>query len=51
MDIACCLYNFTSAPVYDTYGEESTLFMFEITELETLALTYKHLNGIIEMKN
>lgn len=49
-DLACILYNIVSVPIYDTLGEEATQFVFENTNLETLVLTMKHYQKMVEMK-
>ena len=49
-DTACIMYNFVSVPIYDTLGEEATIFVFENTLMETLCLTANHFDGMIKLK-
>ena len=49
-DASCILYNFVSVPIYDTLGEEATLFAFSNTNMETLCLDLKHLKKMLELK-
>ena len=50
-DMACIMYNIVSVPIYDTLGEEATVFVFENTRMETLCLTANHVEGMIKLKN
>ena len=49
-DFACVMHNIVSVPIYDTLGEEATLFAFENTRMEALCLTTSHLEGMIKFK-
>lgn len=49
-DFACVMYNFVSVPIYDTLGEEATLFAFENTRMSTLCLTSTHMDNMIKFK-
>lgn len=49
-DMSCVLYNIVSVPIYDTLGEEATEFVFENTNLETMVISMKHYEKMIEMK-
>ena len=50
-DIACVLYNIVSVPIYDTLGEEATVFAFSNTNMETLVLSASHIANMCEQKN
>ena len=49
-DFGCVMHNVVSVPIYDTLGEEATLFAFENTRMESLCLTASHLEGMIKFK-
>jgi long-chain acyl-CoA synthetase len=49
-DMASVMFNFVSVPIYDTLGEEATIFVFENTLMETLCLTANHFDGMIKLK-
>ena len=48
-DCANSLYGIVTVPIYDTLGEDATIFMFNQTELTTCALTCTHIKGITEI--
>jgi long-chain acyl-CoA synthetase len=51
-DMACILYNIVSVPIYDTLGEEATIFAFSNTGMETLCLTACHVEKMcLEKRN
>ena len=47
---ACIMHGIVSAPVYDTHGEQSALFPFENTGIETLCLTVSKLEKVMNLK-
>ena len=49
-DMASVMFNVVSVPIYDTLGEEATIFVFENTQMESLCLTMNHLDGMLKMK-
>jgi long-chain acyl-CoA synthetase len=49
-DVACTMYGVTVVPIYDTLGEEATLFAFNQTKMETCALTANHVGPILKLK-
>ena len=49
-DFGCVMHNVVSVPIYDTLGEEATLFAFENTGMESLCLTVSHLENMIKFK-
>lgn len=49
-DVACTMYGITLVPIYDTLGEEATLFAFNQTKMETCAVTANHVNPILKLK-
>lgn len=50
LDLACIFYAFTIVPIYDTLGEEATLFAFDQTKMSTCFLTFNHLSNILKLK-
>ena len=48
-DTACSLFNYCSVPIYDTFGEEATEFIFKQTEIETCFLSLSHLKGMADL--
>ncbi len=50
-DIACPLYKITTIPIYDTLGEEATLFAFNQTKMSTCIVTANHVEKILKNKN
>ena len=49
-DIGCCIQNVTVVPIYDTLGEEATLFAFNQTKMSVCALTANHADGILKQR-
>ena len=49
-DMSCIMFNMVSVPIYDTLGEEATIFVFENTLMETLCLTANHVEGMLKLK-
>jgi long-chain acyl-CoA synthetase len=49
-DMASVMFNKVSVPIYDTLGEEATIYVFENTRMETLCLTANHLPGMLKLK-
>lgn len=49
-DFGCIMHNIVSVPIYDTLGEEATIFAFENTLMETLCLTVSHFENMIKFK-
>lgn len=49
-DFSCIMHNMVSVPIYDTLGEEATIFAFENTRMSTLCLTNVHLENMIKFK-
>lgn len=47
-DTACIFYGITVVPIYDTLGEEATLFAFRQTEMQTCAVSAIHGENIIK---
>ena len=50
-DFGCIMHNIVSVPIYDTLGEEATIFAFENTRMEALCLTVSHLDNMIKFKS
>ena len=50
LDLACIFYGFTIVPIYDTLGEEATLFAFDQTKMSTCFLTFNHVSNILKLK-
>jgi long-chain acyl-CoA synthetase len=46
-DIACAIYGITTVPIYDTLGEEATLFAFSQTKMTTCIVTTNHVEKIL----
>lgn len=50
-ELACILYKFVSVPIYDTLGEEATVFAFSNTNMDLLCLTSNHFENMVKMKS
>jgi long-chain acyl-CoA synthetase len=50
-DFGCVMHNIVSVPIYDTLGEEATIFAFENTRMESLCLTANHLDNMVKFKS
>jgi len=46
-DLACAIYGITIVPIYDTLGEEATLFAFNQTKMATCIVTANHVDKIL----
>ena len=51
LDLSCIFYGFTIVPIYDTLGEEATLFAFNQTRMSTCFLTANHVPNILKLKS
>lgn len=49
-DIACAIYGITTVPIYDTLGEEATLFAFNQTKMTSCIVTANHVEKILTNK-
>lgn len=49
-ETACTMYGITSVPIYDTLGEEATLFAFTQTKMQVCAITSGHLASILKSR-
>ena len=49
-DMACIMHNVVSVPIYDTLGEEATVFAFSNTNMASLCLTTSHFKNMLELK-
>ena len=49
-DIGCSLYGITSVPIYDTLGEEATLFAFNQTHMTSCIVSANHVEKILQHK-
>lgn len=50
LDLACVFYGLTIVPIYDTLGEQATLFAFDQTKMATCFLTFNHVANILKNK-
>lgn len=46
-EIACTIYGITIVPIYDTLGEESTIFAFKQTKMKTCFVSQHHVEKLI----
>ena len=49
-EMACIMYNYVSVPIYDTLGEEATIFAFANTNMDLLCLTANHFENMVKIK-
>lgn len=49
-DVACVCYGLTVVPIYDTLGEEATLFAFNETKMKSCFISSNHAGKMIELK-
>ena len=47
-DIACTLYGITIVPIYDTLGEEATIFAFNQTKMAVCAVSQAHVEKMLK---
>ena len=46
-DIGCSIYGLTLVPIYDTLGEEATIFAFSQTKMSTCAISAVHVEKML----
>ena len=51
VDTACAYYGLTVVPIYDTLGEEATVFIFNQTKMRVVCTSAKHLEKLIKLNN
>lgn len=49
-DLACIMYDVASVPIYDTLGEEATMFAFNQTKMATCIVTANHVENLLKVK-
>ena len=49
-DIALCMYGITVVPIYDTLGEEATIFAFNQTKMSLCAITANHVEKMLKQQ-
>ena len=49
-EMACIMFNIVSVPIYNTLGEEATIYAFTNTRMSTLCLTASHVEKMIDQK-
>ena len=49
-DIGCSMYGITVVPIYDTLGEEATIFAFNQTKMTLCAITANHVEKMLKQQ-